>query len=81
MKAQLKKDDKVIVISGKHKGDTGAVLSVDRERGRVLIDGVNKVKRHMKPGPGAQEGSIKEVERPLPLAKVAKYIEKDGGGQ
>jgi large subunit ribosomal protein L24 len=81
MKTQLKKDDKVIVLWGKHKGATGQVLSVDRDRGRVLVEGVNKVKRHVKPGPGGQEGSIKEMERPLPLAKVAKYLDKDGGGQ
>ena len=81
MKAMIKKDDKVFVLSGKHKGQVGTVVAVDHDRGRVLIAEINKVKRHIKPTYANQEGGIKEMERPLPLCKVAKYEEKDGGAQ
>ena len=70
---RLKTDDNVIVISGKDKGKTGRVLRVDREKGRVFVEGLNMVKRHQKPtqlNPNAQAGVI-EREGPIHVSNVA----------
>lgn len=70
MAARIKKDDQVVVISGKDKGTRGRVLLVQREVDRVLVEGVNKVKRHTKPTPKNPSGGIIEREQPIHLSKV-----------
>ena len=66
VRIQLKKNDQVKVIAGRDKGKTGRVLHVDRERGRVLIEGVGIVKRHTRPNPQKQiKGGIAERESPI----------------
>ena len=70
---RLKTDDTVIVTSGKDKGKTGRVLRVDRERGRVYVEGLNMIKRHQRPtqlNPNAQAGVI-EREGPIHVSNVA----------
>ncbi len=70
---RLKADDTVIVISGKDKGKTGRILRVDREKGRVYVEGLNMIKRHQKPtalNPNAQAGVI-EREGPIHVSNVA----------
>jgi large subunit ribosomal protein L24 len=70
---RIKRDDNVIVISGKDKGKTGRVLRVDREKSRVYVEGLNMVKRHQKPtalNPNAQAGVI-EREGPIHVSNVA----------
>jgi large subunit ribosomal protein L24 len=68
---KLKKEDLVKVIAGKDKGKTGRVLDVDRVRGRVLVEGVQMVKRHTKPNPGKQiKGGIAERESSLHISNV-----------
>ena len=70
-KIKLKKDDTVKVIAGKDKGKTGRVLSVDRDNGRVLVEGVGMVKRHTKPQPQRQiKGGIAERESPIAGSNV-----------
>jgi large subunit ribosomal protein L24 len=70
-KIKLKKDDTVKVIAGKDKGKTGRVLSVDRDNGRVLVEGVGMVKRHTKPQPQRQiKGGIAERESPIAVSNV-----------
>jgi len=69
--ARIRKDDTVFVRSGKDKGKTGRVLRVWHDLGRVLVEGLNKVKRHSKPGPGQNSGKIDEREAPLSLSVVA----------
>lgn len=71
MALQIKKDDKVIVIAGRDKGNTGTVLKVLRDEGRVLVEGVNRVKRHQKPTPKQPEGGIIEKEAPIHLSNIA----------
>jgi large subunit ribosomal protein L24 len=76
---RIKTDDTVIVISGKDKGKTGKVLSVDSKRSRVVVEGVNIVKRHMRPTPGrpnAQVGVV-ESEAPIHVSNVAISDPKD----
>jgi large subunit ribosomal protein L24 len=70
-KAKIKKGDKVVVIAGKDKGKTGRVLHVDRERGKVLVEGVGMVKRHTRPNPSRQiKGGIAERESPIAISNV-----------
>ncbi len=70
-KIKLRKDDTVKVISGKDKGKTGRVLEVDREKGRVLVEGVALIKRHTRPNPAKQiKGGIAEREAPIAASNV-----------
>jgi large subunit ribosomal protein L24 len=70
-KVKLKKDDTVKVIAGRDKGKTGRVLDVDRERGKVLVEGVSLVKRHTRPNPQRQiKGGIAERESPIAISNV-----------
>ena len=65
----LKKGDKVVVIAGSSKGKEGTVLRVLRDENRVLVEGVNMVKKHDKPN-GEQSGSIIEIEAPIHISNV-----------
>ena len=70
---KIRKGDQVVVLSGRDKGRRGAVLQV-LPQGAVLVESLNRVKRHTKPNPQAnQPGGIIEKEMPLPLAKVALW--------
>ncbi|MCW2948476.1 MAG: rplX [Actinoallomurus sp.] len=77
---KIKKGDDVIVIAGKNKGESGKVLSVDPKRERVVVEGVNLVKRHSKEtnqGPrGAKEGGIVTKEGPIHVSNV--MLAEDG---
>jgi len=69
--SKIKKGDQVVVLSGREKGRQGQVLKVFAD-GRVLVENVNKVKKHQKPNPQAGvAGGIVEKEAPLAIAKVA----------
>ena len=69
---KIRKGDQVIVLSGRDKGRRGAVISVRGDE--VLVENVNRVKRHTKANPQAnQPGGIIEKEMPLPLCKVALW--------
>jgi len=69
MPARIKRDDLVVVISGKDKGTQGRVTKVLRDAGKVVVEGVNKVKRHKSPKK-YREGGIEESEAPIFEAKV-----------
>ncbi|HDL89839.1 MAG TPA: 50S ribosomal protein L24 [Thermodesulforhabdus norvegica] len=69
-KFKIKKDDIVMVIAGKEKGKTGKVLRVIRKKDRVLVERLNMVKRHLRPGPHSQEGGILEREAPIHISNV-----------
>lgn len=71
MPARIKKDDEVIVISGKDKGKTGRVLEVIPATERVLVEGVNIMKRHTKPRPPQEPGGVIEKPAPMHLSNVA----------
>jgi large subunit ribosomal protein L24 len=71
LKVKIKKDDTVKVIAGRDKGKTGRVLHVDRETGKVLVEGVSMVKRHTRPNPSRQiKGGIAERESPISISNV-----------
>lgn len=67
---KIKSGDQVVVIAGKDKGEEGRVLSVDRKKQRVVVEGVNKVIKHNRPGGMSFQGSIEEVEAPLHVSNV-----------
>lgn len=69
--SKIKKNDEVIVIAGKSKGRRGKVLSVLQDGAHVLVDGVNKVKKHVRPNPNKQEkGGIIEKEAPIHISNL-----------
>lgn len=76
MGTRIKKDDLVVVIAGKDKGSKGRVLRVLSEVDRVLVEGVNKIKRHTKPTPKAPQGGIIEREAPVHASNVMLWDEK-----
>ena len=65
----FKKGDKVVVISGKDKGKEGTITHVLRNENRVVVEGINIVKKHIK-GNGQTSGSINEVEAPIHASNV-----------
>ena len=65
----FKKGDKVVVIAGKSKGKEGTILKVLRDENKVLVEGANMVKKHLKPN-GEGNGSIIEVEAPIHASNV-----------
>jgi large subunit ribosomal protein L24 len=77
---KLKKGDNVIVISGKTKGEKGKILTVNRETGRVVVEGVNKTKRHIKPRSKTEKGSTIEKEAAMHASNVMLVDEKTGKG-
>jgi large subunit ribosomal protein L24 len=71
LKIKIRKDDTVKVITGRDKGKTGRVLHVDRERGKILIEGVSMIKRHTRPNPAKQvKGGIAERESAIAISNV-----------
>ena len=72
----IRKDDTVIVLSGKDKGKQGKVLSVDPKAGKVIVEGINVVSRHTKPRRQGEEGGILKKEAPLYACKVMRVCPK-----
>lgn len=70
-KLNLKKGDKVVVISGRDRGQVGEILSVWPKLGKVTVDGINMGRRHTKPTLAAPQGGIMEINRPIWASKVA----------
>lgn len=67
---RVRKNDLVAVMAGKDKGKRGRItISMPRE-GRVVVEGVNVVKRHMKPKPNMRQAGIVQKEAPIPVTKV-----------
>jgi large subunit ribosomal protein L24 len=73
---KIKKNDKVIVIAGKEKGKIGSVLKVDSEKGRVIVEKVNMVKQHARPGAKTAKGGIIEKESPLRVSNLMVVCNK-----
>ena len=78
--ARLQKGDQVVVITGKDKGKKGKVMRFFAENDRVLVEGVNLVKRHMRPNPRMQQGGILEREQPLHASNVMLVDPSTGKG-
>jgi large subunit ribosomal protein L24 len=76
---KLRKEDQVVVISGKDKGKTGKIIRVDRSKDRVYVEGINIVKRHQRPNPGRPNAQVGVIERegPVHVSNVALVDPKD----
>lgn len=72
---KIKKGDTVKVIIGKDNGKEGKVISVDRKRNKVLVEGVNIVTKHTKPSAANQNGGIIQKEAPIDVSNVM-YVHK-----
>ena len=76
----IKRDDKVIVLSGKDKGKEGKVLVADPKNNKVVVEGVNVATKHQKAMKQGQEGGIIKVETPIYACKVQLVCPKCGKG-
>lgn len=72
---RIKKDDKVKVIVGKDRGKIAKVLKVINSENKVVVEGVNVVKKHVKPGAVSKEGGIISIEKPIDVSNVMYYDE------
>ena len=79
-KMSIRKDDLVVVLSGKDKGKQGKVLEVQPKAGKVIVEKVNVVSRHTKPRKQGEQGGIVKRETPIRACKVALYCGKCGKG-
>jgi large subunit ribosomal protein L24 len=70
-KIRLKKGDTVIVTTGKYKGQTGKITAVHPKENKVTVDGINIVKKHVKPNQTNPQGAILEITKPIWVSKVA----------
>jgi large subunit ribosomal protein L24 len=70
-KIRLKKGDTVVVTTGKYKGKTGKVVATHPQENKVTVEGINIVKRHMKPNRANPQGAILELTKPMWVSKVA----------
>ena len=74
----IRKDDKVVVISGKDKGKEGKVLIANPKAGKLVVEGVNVATKHQKPRKQGEEGGIIKVETPIYACKVMVVCPKCG---
>jgi large subunit ribosomal protein L24 len=71
IKLKIKSGDTVKVIAGDHKGSEGKVVSVDREKNKAIVEGVNMVSKHTKPSAKSPQGGIVKKEAPIHISNIA----------
>ena len=76
-KLHVKKGDNVMVIAGNYKGQSGRVLTVDREKQRAIVEGVNLISKHTRPNADNPKGGIIKQEAPVHISNL-KVIDKSG---
>lgn len=67
---KLRRGDEVVVITGEDRGRRGKIIKVDRKRARVFVEGINRVKRHLRPTPKNPHGGISEKEASVHVSNV-----------
>jgi len=77
VKLHVKRGDNVIVIAGYHKGEQGTITEVKVSEQRVILEGINMVKKHIKPSANNPEGGIIEMEAPIHISNVA-HVDASG---
>lgn len=75
---KIKRDDKVIVLSGKDKGKSGKVIAADPKADKVIVEGVNVATKHQKAQKKGQDGGILKIETPIYVSKVQLVCPKCG---
>ncbi len=77
-KFKIKTGDEVIILTGKDKGKKGKVIQIIKNKDRVVVEGVNIVKKHVKPSTENPQGGIVEKEAPIHISNVALVDPKTG---
>ncbi len=80
IKYKLKKNDPVVVIAGKDKKTVSKIIGLDKEKGKVVVENVNVVKRHTRPNQTNPDGGIIEKNMPLDISKVMYHCPKCNKG-
>lgn len=75
-KHHVRRDDTVMVIAGKERGKTGKVLKVLGKKDRAVVEKINMIKRHVRPGPYSRQGGIVEKEGPVHLSNLMVICSK-----
>ncbi|MGA0373420.1 MAG: 50S ribosomal protein L24 [Flavobacteriaceae bacterium] len=70
-KIKIKRDDKVLVIAGEHKGSEGRIVKVIHDQNKAIIEGVNVIKKHTKPSAQNPQGGIIEKEAPIHISNLS----------
>ena len=80
MAARIRKNDMVVVISGDHRGARGKVLRIDPKHGKIVVEGVNMVFRHVRPTRRNPQGGRLQKEAPIHISNVLPYDPGAGKG-
>ncbi|OHD65672.1 MAG: 50S ribosomal protein L24 [Spirochaetes bacterium RBG_13_51_14] len=75
-RSRIKANDSVVVTAGADRGRRGKVLKVGVKTGRVIVEGINKRKKHLKPGPEQPKGGTVNVEFPIDISNVMVFCDK-----
>lgn len=75
---RIKKGDQVRIISGKDRGKSGKVLRVIAENSKIVVEGINLAKKHMKPKKGGEKGQRVEIPAPLSISNTMLVCPKCG---
>lgn len=75
---KIKVNDQVEIIAGKDKGKTGKVIKTLRKKDKVVVEGLNLVKKHQKPNNANERGGIFDIEAPIHVSNVKKVENKKG---
>ncbi len=81
LQTRLRVEDDAIVIAGREKGKRGQVMSIDRAKGMIVLQGINLVKRHQRPTQENPRGAIIEMERPIHISNVMYYDSRSKRGK
>ena len=76
IKTRIKKNDNVVVRTGADRGKRGKVLYVDRKKQRIVVEGINKKKKFVRPSQENPKGGIISLEYPIHISNVANFCEK-----
>lgn len=80
-RVKLKAGDEVVVIAGREKGKRGEIMFIDKRRDRVIVQGVNKIKRFQRPTQENPQGGVIEIEQGLHISNVMYYDSKAKKGR
>ena len=76
IKTRIKKNDSVVVITGADRGRRGKVLNVDRNRDRLIVEGINKKKKFIRPSQESPRGGVISLEYPINISNIMYFCDK-----
>jgi large subunit ribosomal protein L24 len=76
IKTRIKKNDNIVVITGVERGHSGKVLQVDRKKGKVVVEGINKKKKFVRPSQENPKGGVISLENPIQISNVQYFCDK-----